>query len=336
MFTLSYQNKSLVDCLLQEFYKDKLFEIIANVANLEVFRGNIPDLAQMLRVDADIYRDFQKEPLKSIEGFEIFDKITDRVLKFPTSPYLMNMKYLYDTYLSKALTIKNLYGIVGRDLQTGEVINFTNPFRLLSLIHQDRMLKMDALYIYKKEYQFDTDIRAEKQKAIDNMLTLLLEIYKKGIRHKKEIVLDKMISLQRDNEPMQNFIPSVVISTMDRSENRFSHYSYLYFSDILLYNSFCPHYAVYNLKIVDGKLFNNYFKHIPMFSPNLSLGHKCCTGRLDQLSIEGIESLKISNLSSPFFTDIFEKTGLNYYIDLNIAKSKEILKENFMEVNNEL
>ena len=331
MFSLSFQNKNLVDCLLQEFYKEKLFEIIAQHQEIDIFKSDIPDLAQMLKVKEDLYRDFNKEPLKAsnLHGPDVFHKITDKVFKYRIYDSKANLSYIYKHHLSKLLTMKNLYGIVGKDATTGEVINFTNPFRILSLIHNNPILDINNLYVYKKDYPFDETIKLEKKEAISNMLTILLEIYRKGLNIKKVFDSDKLISVQRDDDSGIYQKRNLIISVASGTKSEFSSQSFLYFSDILALNSFCPHYAVFNLKVKNGKLYNNYFKHIPMYSPNCNTWHSCCTGSLPPMSREGIESLKISNLGSPFFNKIIDKYGTSYYIDLNIAKTKAILKETF-------
>lgn len=323
MFSLECENKLLVEDLLQQFFKEKIFEIITESLKCEVFDGSVPDLAQMLKVDANIYRDFNQEPLtNTLNGNIVFDTLTNEVLKMETTKSSANMNYWYKEYIKKLMTIKNLYGIVGVDRKTNEVINFTNPFRVASLLFTNRVVNIEAFYVYKKHKSIEFDTTNEKKETLNSMLDLLVTIYKKGLKHKKEILLNKYISLDKTKNNNENK-KIYLYEENENSEIQTSFYSYLYFSDILLFNSFMPHYAVFNLKIKSGRLYNNYFKHLPMFSPNINIFHNCCTGNLPQLSKEGISCLKISNLSSPFFKEIFTK-DMSYFVDINIAKAKEI------------
>lgn len=331
MFSLEMENRLLVEDLLQQFFKEKIFEIITEQLDCEVFDGNIPDLAQMMKVDADIYRDFNDEPLtdgSTLDGNEVFDLLTDQVFKMETTKIFADMDYWYRNYIKKLMTVKNLYGIVGVDRETNEVINFTNPFRVASLLFTNRFVKIDAFYVYKKCPAIEYKTTDEKKEILNSMLDLLITIYQKGLKHKKEIMLNKYISLEKIQALPSSKKNVILYAENDNTGNQVSYYSYLYFSDILLFNSFMPHYAVFNLKIKNGHLYNNYFKHLPMFSPNVNLWHNCCTGNLPQLSKEGISCLKISNLGSPFFRNIFGK-DMSYFVDINIAKAKDIYETYF-------
>lgn len=329
MFSLKCENRLLVEDLLQSFFKDKLFELIANKLECKLFDGKVNDLAQMIKIEENIYRDFQQSPLRQcLDGNEVFDSITDKVLKMDATGIDSNLYYWYDNYISKLLTIKNLYGIVGVDRRTNEVINMSNPFRVASLIHRNPLLNFACFYVYKKTDIIEYPTSQSMQETLDTYLTLLVNMYRKGLKAKKEIILNKYIALEKCSYPNTHRKQVMTFVEDDSNETKISYYSYLYFSDILLFNSFMPHYAVFNLKIKNNRLYNNYFKYLPMFSPNVNIAHNCCTGNLPQVSKEGIECLKISNLGSPFFREIFTK-DTSYYVDLNINKAKKLYEEAF-------
>lgn len=330
MFNLNRTNRNLVDHLIQLSFKNNMYDLIMSNLNIQSINIKVPDLAQMMNSRVDIYYDEKHDTTKFLNGELIFDKLTDKVFRMGVLESC-NLQYLYKNYLSKLFTLQNIYGIVGKDKETDEPINFSNPFRLLTLFRTpERIYKLDSLFLYKKNDVFEDKLTNKEKLTLEGYLSLYINLFRKGLESKidDDIETNRYISLNKVKEE-EGYKTIYTLLDSSKNENKVSKYSFMYFSDILLYNSFCPYYALFNIKINKGSLYGSYFKHVPMYSPNISRNHKVCTGNLRQLSTEGIECLKISNLGSPFFKDIFEKKECSYYVDLNIKFAKSLLEQEF-------
>lgn len=330
-FSLSFENKNLVEVILQKYYEEKLLDIILEKTNIVAFCNNVPDLARQYRLKKSLFFEFDPENYNQelyYNAERIFDATTDNVLRMEVPDIEYGFEYIYNNYISKALNIKDLYGVVGVDKKSNEVINFSNPFRVASLIKNPRRMKLNALFIYKKPdaIKGKYTLLPEEKELVRTMFQTVLIAYIKGLEDNKSINIKSYISLEKSNRIEDSFH----IYKYSKIENDNVQYnSFIYFSDILLFNTFMPHYAIMNLNIVKGKLLGRYFKHIPMFSPNVNLYGNVCTGNLPNVSKEGFECLKISNLGSPFFKTLFEKKTTEYFIDLNIAQAKALYKKEF-------
>lgn len=330
MFNLERTNRNLAEHLIQLSFKDNLYDLIMSNLNIKSVNMNVPDLAQMINSKVDIYYDEKYDSTKFLDGNKVFDKLTDKVFRMEVFEQC-NLKYLYKNYLSKLFTLNDIYGIVGKDRNTDEPINFSNPFRLITLLKTpERIYNLDSLFLYKKNNVFENKLTSKEKLELEGYLSLYINLFKKGIESKKNdsIETSRYITLGK-NAVEYGYRTIYTLLDSQRSKNKVSTYSFMYFSDILLYNSFCPYYSIYNLKINKGSLYGSYFKHVPMYSPNISRTHNVCTGSLRQLSSEGVECLKIANLGSPFSKDIFEKKECSYYIDLNVKFAKSLLEKEF-------
>lgn len=94
--------------------------------------------------------------------------------------------------------------------------------------------------------------------------------------------------------------------------------TYLTYSDIIIYNSIAPHYAILNLSVIKQNIVGSYIEGIPFISPNINPKNGLvCTGKYANYSPEGLNTLIESNLLSSFTDKLINKNYMSYWIDIN-------------------
>ena len=252
-------------------------------------------------------KNFQKD---CISANDAFDNLTDRVFRFNSSTrHETTIDILYKNDIRNLFKTKDLFGIVARDEITGEIINFTHPFRALHLIHSNRKIRVSCYYIYKNN---DTFIDDEYDPTY---LEYYVRLYKMELLNRDKMSLENRtyITFNKETSMFQVY-----------SSNKCNFSKYLNFSDILVKNSFIPHYAIFPLFIEYESLYSRQLRGIMTLTPNISYSGSVCTGNLPNISIEGFECLKISNLLSPFSVLIYHKTQTLPYVQYCIKLARSI------------
>lgn len=323
-FNFQFENQPLPQYLLQQYIKDNILNNYLSSIDNFCLNIDIPDLANMIKIDIDIYNKTLKID-NYLNGNNVISEMTDNVFKMEVNREL-SAKILYKEYISKILTMKNLYGILGKDENTGEIINFNHPFRAIQLTNNNTLLKIGNLYIYKKiNNLFQDKINDEEKIIIKNYLDLYCACYKKGLV--KEIVKKDKNYIHIIKDTYQNYrFRTISLSCINNFK---SNKSFLYYSDLIQYDSFMPHFSIFNLKVEHTRLIGTFLKYCPCLMPNISLTRNVCTGNFKNISKEGIECLKISNLSSPYNTSIFCNKSYDFYHKYCLVKSKKIYEEVF-------
>lgn len=317
-------NIPIVEILLKRYSQKDVFNNIN--CDIEYFDGSIvKDLAIMPKTnvsitDKDLKNNLQTEGMY-YSGEKQFNKLTDKVLRHKLN-IKANIKQLTPLIL-ELCRVKNIYGIVGKDKITGEIINFTHPLRVISLFHSMQDIYLEALYVYK--FSDDIDRCVKEKQIIKTYIELYTTLYAKGIVANQEKYQEPKTKYIRWCEEESNI--KIYGGKDEISENTPPEYSsYIYFSDILVNNTFCPHYAIFKLSINlnENRLIGTNLKYVSCLDPNISSVGAVCTGNNKNLSKEGIEGLKMSNLLSPYITTIYKPDTLYAYVTSCIEKSKDI------------
>lgn len=317
-------NIPFVEILLKRYSQESIFHNLNY--DMEHFDGSIiKDLAIMPKVNVDIIDKDLKNNLCEegiyYSGEKQFDKLTDKVFRHKLK-IKANIKQLAPLML-ELCRVKDVYGIVGKDKLTGEIINFTHPLRVISLFNSMRELYLEALYVYK--FSDDISRNVKEKQIIKTFVELYSTLYEKGIvanQEKYQEPKTKYIRWCAEDGNIKFYGGKDEIS--EHAPTKYS--SYIYFSDILVNNTFCPHYAIFKLSIniQEGRLIGTNLKHISCLDPNISSIGAVCTGNNKNLSKDGIEGLKMSNLLSPYITTIYKADTLYAYVTSCIEKAKDI------------
>lgn len=323
---LGKQNIPLVEELFNINLKQ---EIVPNLLDsLNRFQPNVKDLAVLLKCDVN-YKIKKNELLETQQdyanAFEIFDHITNQIFRKQVNKAL-SIKQLIPIILD-LMRIPNLYGIVGKDLTTNEIINFTHPFRAISLLKDTtRVFSIDNLYIYKLPTNKIISQRLVNKELINMYVKLYCSLYMRGLNIKDNY--EQSTTYIRFVEKTKNV---QIFKKINKEQTKRVYNSYLYYSDILVNNTFCPHYSIFKLNVTDTRLVGTFLKNVACLMPNISESGSVCTGNNRNLSNEGIIGLRISNMLSPYIKRVYHYGTLLTYTKCCLEQTMQIYKGSINE-----
>ena len=331
-FDINQSNIPLVEELLNRARIDSYFNLVKK--EILCYPIRVKDVAywSFPSDKISINTEYNRNSIESdfLKGETIFNKITDMVQAYSVNRSNISFDVLYGEHLCNLFAVKDLYGIVGRDNITGEIINFTHPFRVMSMmLFRKRHLSIDKLFIYKVNDSLPK-LNIENVELIKEMrayLDLYMTLFQKGIQQRINAenyseTPEYYFKLQSNLDEWNHYTAFAGVST----NNSTNYNKFLYFSDILVNNSFMPYYTIFILYAPRGqdRLKGTYLKHIPFIMPNINIDGSVCTGRIPSQTTEGVECLKISNLLSPYHSFIADKEKAYVFVKLCIQKAKEI------------
>lgn len=242
---------------------------------------------------------------------------------------------------------ENILGIILKSDSRKEIINVTHPYRIYQiLVGQIDLELFNYVYIYKDESLNDItanidlydDYKGQLDSLSERYASNLLETFEflTKINNNPELLTTNQFPIDLDIEFNQlefRLASSFFSNVTDISYLKDSYSCVQGFSDILLAHRYIPFYCYFDIKLGNNLESTNYeyaITNSPVLSPNLQLQpKKCCIGSED-FDMLGLTSLLISNLNSPFRTEVItdDKSIQKAWIRANLNTTYEIIEEN--------
>lgn len=260
------------------------------------------------------------------------DSIKDKTIKV--------LSYVYSTIQEFK---ENLWGICYIDDKTKEIVNITHPYRiaLLTLGLLDVNNIKELIIFYTPQYVLNKYSKYCLKEGYDYYYKILSDLY---VRYEK---LSYIKSVEEKNKSTTKPLDFTLVKLINKFNlKNYGFYSIntehtsrleqrqkdiiVGYSDLLTNRHFIPFYGYFCLVTnKDGAATTARIDPtLPMHSANTSeSSFNVCTGDLPKDSVRGVNSLKHSNLASPYVRDNMQAIGLLDFKQANLDVSAYFIKE---------
>lgn len=204
-------------------------------------------------------------------------------------------------------------------------MNLTNPLSILDTHSNNRIWGLFSnrgtfqVFIFKYDSsKYDNPIDNDIKNNLYSYLKLCCQIFydSKVLKIYSESKVKEEHNIFATQVKNGHYVEIQTLN-VDKSNNSIKH-NYLTYSDIIVNNSVAPHYAIWEMYMKRQYLEGVYIKNAPMFSPNINPKSKVvCTGKYNNTTPEGLNTLIVSNLQSAFTKYLLHKNYFKYWIDIN-------------------